>query len=226
MLRPLAAAALLLATPATADPLRDRLIADARAVPPAALAFERHVRQEQAGGGDRKVETRVDRWDGRRWTVLSENGAPPAPRQAAKLARQAAKQPTPGYHRIADYLASGAVRGADALGRTIYTVAKLPPGTLTMGGDSSDRFTATLVVEDGPRPFVREARLAAKAPFRMAMVAKVARFDLVNEYRLGLAGRPEQVRQRIEMAGSLFGREGTMRTETRFVWPGGAAATN
>jgi hypothetical protein len=197
------------------DPLQTQLVADARAARP--TAFERTTTIVQSDGATRETEVRIDRWDGKAWTLVSIDGKPPAAEVAAKAANDAVAKPTPGYHRLADFLASPATRTTGADGAVVLHIASLPRGTVSIAGDRSDQFTADATVEDaGSRPWVRRLAFHARAPFRVLLVARIDRFEVVNDYALGAAGRPWLVRQVQDYSGSLPGQRGTVHTAIAF----------
>ncbi len=199
-----------------ADPLLQKLIAGARAVPASSIRFER-VSKSSGREKDGPVETevRVDRWDGRQMTRISINGRPATAEEVEK-ARKASTS-IAGYHRIAEYLAAGARRGADTPGQTTYHLDRLPKGTIAMGGDRSDKFVGDVTVDtSGAQPFVSRMHFFAPKPFSIMFVAKVDRFDVVNDYRLGPDGRPMLVRQVQSISGAQFGKVGETRTESSY----------
>ena len=201
----------------TADPLLQKIIAGARAVPPSAIRFERTTK---SGGRDQsgpaESEVRVDRWDGRQLTRISSNGRPATAEEVEK-ARKAATI-VPGYHRIADYLAAGARRTSDSAGQIGYHLDRLPKGIVNMGGDRSDKIAGDVTIDtSGPQPFVSRVHFYATKGFSIMFVARVDRFDQVLEYRLGSDGRPMLVRSIQTLAGSQFGKTGETRTESTYV---------
>jgi hypothetical protein len=215
-----AAIALVAAAPA-ADPLQSKLIADAKLFPPSTLSFTRNVTMTQTGDGKTEKSVRVDRWDGKQWTLVSVDGKPPSADEAAKFRKETAGRPVPGYYRLAGYLNAPASRGTDAQGNTVLKIAKLPSGSVDMAGDRSDKFGGEAVVATaGPTTYVKQLRVSAREPFRLMVVAKIDRFDIVNDYALGKAGRPVVVRSVQEYAGSRPGESGTVRNEVVYSYDG------
>ncbi len=209
-------AALCLTGTAPADPLLGRLLTGTADVQPPALNFERSAVASETSGGKTERHTRVDRWDGRNWTLVSLDGRAPTPKEAANAAKETVAAGVPGYYRLAAYFRAAPPRAAEG-NAVVYRLASLPPGVVTMKGVSPDKFGAELFVDtSGPVPFVRRARYYAPSPFRMMMVARVDRFEAINDYRLGKTGKPELARQTIDVAGSLFGRDGTQHSEFNF----------
>ncbi len=200
-----------------ADPLLQKIIAGARAVPPSSIRFERTTK---SGGRDQsgpaESEMRVDRWDGRQLTRISINGRPATAEEVEKVRKAATG--VPGYHRIADYLAGGARRTSEAAGQIGYHLDRLPKGTVNMGGDRSDKFFGDVTIDtSGSQPFVSRVHFYAPKGFSIMLVAQVDRFDQVLEYRLGSDGRPMLVRSIQTLAGSQFGKTGETRTESTYV---------
>ena len=205
--------ALLCVAAAPADfALRDRIVADAAAVAP--VPFVRTFTATQSGGGEKESHVRVDRWDGKAWTLVSLDGKPPSADDAAKAAKSFGAQKPPGYHRLATLLAK-AVPATDARGRTVLRVATLAPESFfTSGKDVSEHFTAEAVVTEGARPYVEQLRLTAREPFRLMLVAKVETFVTVSDYARDAGGTPRLVRQVADINGSMLGRSGLQHTET------------
>lgn len=213
----LAAACLIGAAPS--DPLLTRLVAGAAAVPAAALDFDRTTLSTQVADGKTERRTVVDRWDGRAWSVISIDGKPPPPKEAAAVLKTSLNGPVPGYYRLAAILSDGAVRTTGPRGEIVYRVPHLPKGSVTMRGAAAERFAAELTVDaSGPVPIVRHARYFAPEPMRIMMVAKLDRFEAHSDFRIGSRGRPELSRQTVELAGTLFGRSGTQRNEVAFAY--------
>ena len=201
---------------AAVDPLLQKIIAGARAVPAASIRFER-TSKNTAREKDGPVQTviRVDRWDGRQMTRISIDGRPATPDEI-ETARKASTT-VAGYHRIADYLAAGARRTAEVPGQTSYRLDRLPKGTIAMGGDRSDKFVGDLTIDTtSAQPFVSRLHFFTPQPFSVMFVAKVDRFDVVNEYRLGADGRPMLARQVQTIVGAQFGKTGETRTESTY----------
>jgi hypothetical protein len=200
------------------DPLLQKLVAGARAVPAASQPFERVVRTTSQEKDDAPVTwTRTDRWDGKALTPLAINGKPPTPEQVAEITKASAGRPVPGYHRVADFLKGGAVRVADPQGRTVYRIDGLPKGSVNVGKDISGNLVGEATVDaSGPQPYVSRLRVFLPKPLSFFMVAKLDNFEQVNEYRLGSDGRPVQVRSVQSMSGAQFGKVGSTRSEATY----------
>ena len=213
----LAAVSLLLMAAAPPDPLLERLIASARAVPPASIAFDRTLRiVSQEKDAPAETHVRTDRWDGKRLTLLTVDGKPASPQQVADAQKAAAGRPAPGYNRLAVLLA-GAVRTTDAQGRTVYRVASLPKGSYNVGKEISNNLVGEATVDtSGPQPYVSRFRASLPKPLSFFMVAKLDTFDQVNDYSLGADGKPVQLHRAQMMAGSQFGTVGTTRSEVTY----------
>jgi hypothetical protein len=221
-MKPLFAALLLClsSTPALSatDPLLDKVIAGARAVPVASIAYERSLRAvSQENGGAAENRTATDRWDGQQMTSITVNGKPATPDDVARARKAAAGRPVSGYHRIANYLREGAKRVTDPQGRTVYRIDKLPKGSVTVSGDRSADMVGEAVIDtSGAQPFVSRFRIFLPKPLSFFMVAKLDSYEVVNEYRLGPGGRPALVRQVQAMVGSQMGKAGQTRTEITY----------
>jgi len=203
---------------AAPDPLVARVVAAARAVPPASLAFEQVTRTvSKDASGKTETAVKVERWNGREWTFVALNGKPPGGKEAAEARKAHERAPVPGYHRIAEFLAAGARRLADANGRVQLRIAPMPKGSISISGDRSDKFEAEASVDtSGAQPMVTRLHIFAPKAFSIMLVARIDSFDVVNEYKPGPDGRPMLVRQVQSYAGSQFGSSGSVRTETTF----------
>ncbi len=199
---------------ATPDPLRDRLIADARALAPPTMSFDRTTIAQAGTKSESETERRVDRWSGKAWTLVSLNGKPPSADETAKYAKQAKDGIVPGYYRLGSFLAAATGKSSDARGRTVYHVDAMPAGSVKVGSDVSDKMVADMTVETGDgTPYIARLHVFSREAFRIMLVAKVDSFDTVSEYARGTDGRPVLVRSINLLAGSQFGKAGTQRTE-------------
>jgi hypothetical protein len=202
----------------SADPVLQKLVAGARAVPPATISFERTsktVARDAAGATE--TSTRVDRWDGQTMQRISTDGRPATAEEIAKQAKASKGRPVPGYHRIGDFLTGGARRISDKPGQIVYRIDKLPKGSIDMNGDKSDKFSADLAVDtSGAAPVATRMHIFLAKPFSIMFVAKVDKFDTVNDYGIGRDGRPALMRSVQQMAGAQFGKSGEQRTESVF----------
>ena len=214
----MAAFALLTGAAPAPDPLLGRIVADARAIAPAGLAFERLSRiVTQEDGGAAKTSVRVDRWDGRSFALISVDGKAPPAKESEDFRKLAASRPIPGYHRLGDFLKGGATRLADAQGRIIYRVTGLPKGTVNVGKDVSASLTGEFTVDaSGAQPYVTRARLILPKPLSFFLVAKLDSLDIVFDYRLDGNGRPYLAHVVQTLSGAQFGKQGSTRTETSY----------
>jgi hypothetical protein len=205
------------AAPST-DPVLQKLVASARALPPATISFERNsktIAREASGAAE--TSTRVDRWDGRTMQRISTDGRPATGEEIAQQAKASKGRPVPGYHRIGDFLSGGARRISEKPGQIVYRIDKLPKGSIDMNGDKSDKFAADLAVDtSGVAPVATRLHIFLPKPFSIMFVAKVDKFDTVNDYGIGRDGRPVLVRSVQQMAGAQFGKAGEQRTESVF----------
>ena len=208
----------LIAAGAAPDPFLEKIVAGARAVSPATTAFERTLHStgtEEKGAPETHVRT--DRWDGQSLVPLTIDGKPATAEQVAEPQKAGKGKPIPGYHRLADFLKGGAVRTADAQGRTVYRIVGLPKGTINIGKDiSADLVGEALVDTSGAQPYVSRLRVYLPKPLSFFMVAKLDAFEIINEYRLGPGGKPALIKGLQSMTGTQFGKSGTTRTETSY----------
>jgi len=217
----LAALALFLAaaTPVS-EPLRDRIIADARSVPPGSLIFDRTTNMERKGGGSTTRVVLVERWDGRSWTLLSKNGKSPSASERRDVEKLAAASPVPGYHRLAGLLAAATEVGTDAEGRMVLRIPVLPPGSVrTDSSDISSHLRAEAVVSNrGGQPWVERVHVSQREQFKMNALIKVKTFDQISTYKLDAGGHPRLARQSADSMGSMFGFSGGESSETIYIY--------
>ena len=207
------------ATPVS-EPLRDRIIADARAVPPASLIFDRTTNLEKKGGGSTTRVVLVERWDGQTWTLLSKNGKLPSAFERRDVEKLAAASPVPGYHRLASLLAAATEVGTDADGHMVLRIPVLPPGSVrTDSSDISSHLRAEAVVSNrGGQPWVERVHVSQREPFKMNALIKVKTFDQISTYRLDAGGHPRLARQSADSMGSMFGFSGGQSSETVYTY--------
>ena len=207
------------ATPVS-EPLRDRIIADARAVPPNRLAFDRATSMERKGGGSTSKVTMVERWDGQRWTLISKNGKSPSASDRRDVEKLASDAPVPGYHRLAGLLAAATEVGTDSEGRMVLRIPVLPPGSVrTDSSDISSHLRAEAIISNrGGRPWVESVHVSQLEPFKMNALIKVKTFDQVSTYKLDAGGRPRLTSQSADSMGSMFGFSGGQSSETIYTY--------
>lgn len=206
-----------LAAPA-ADPVLQKVIAGARAVPPSSISFERTSRlvaKDESGASETTV--RVDRWNGKQLALISKDGAPASADDIARQAKAGKGRPVAGYYRIGDFLSGGARRISEKPGQIVYRVDRMPKGSIDLNGDKSDKFSADAVVDtSGAVPMVTRFHIFLPKPFSIMFIAKVDKFDIQNDYAIGKDGRPALARSVQQMAGAQFGKAGEQRTEITY----------
>jgi hypothetical protein len=200
--------------------LRDEIIADARAQPPAALAFDRTTALVRTGGGTTTNVSMVERWDGKTWTLISQNGKPPSASQRRAAEKQAAATPVPGYHRLAVLLANASSSRTDGEGRTVLQIPMLPANSvLTDTSDISSHLQAEAVIDNrGGKPFVESVHVSARETFMLNALIKVKAFDLVSSYKRDSSGRPRLASQTADSHGSLLGIPGGETSQVTFTY--------
>jgi hypothetical protein len=203
------------------DPLRDQIIASAKAVPPAKLSFERTTRLERKGGGSLTKQLRTERWDGMRWTLVSVNGHTPSERERRSLSRRSDAANVPGYHELARIVAVANASRIDSRGRTVLLVPVLPAGSvLADGKDISAHLQAEAVLgsrNDG-EPWVERLTVTAREPFKLNFLIKVTSFEQVNNYRISTDGEPRLIAQQNDSVGSMFGYSGGEKSEVLYAY--------
>ncbi|WP_439534757.1 hypothetical protein [Polymorphobacter sp.] len=202
------------------DPLRDKIVASARAVPPAKLSFERTTRLERKGGGSLTRQLRTERWDGARWTLVSIDGHAPSERERRSMERRKDAENVPGYHELARIVAAATERRTDAQGRTVLVVPVLPAGSVMADGkDISAHLQAEAVLGSrSGEPWVERLTVTAREPFKLNLLIKVTSFEQINNYRISTDGEPRLVAQQNDSVGSMFGYTGGEKSEVLYAY--------
>ena len=215
-----------LAGPALADPLQDQVLAAMRRVDTADVAFTSTTAIERTGAKAQEIVTRYDprAAAGKRWTVVRIDGRAPTAKEATQVLKAANGSPIPTYARLARWFGGAATRVAQTPGSVTYRFARLPAGVLKIGKHdaSADTVADAVVNTAGRAPFVERVRLTSSSAFRMMLVAKVERYAFTSSYAPLPDGRPFPSGSDGDMAGSLMGKAGVLKTRTRF---GDARAT-
>ena len=214
----MAAAALLVTVPAWADPLQDRVLATMKASDTGDVAFTQTTRIERTGAKPSEIVTRYDPRSATRWTVVSVDGRPPSSKQSADIIKAATRSPAPSYARMARWFGAAATRVTETPGSVTYRFAGLPKGIVMMGKRDGSADTVADVVVDtaGRTPHVERVRFTSSRPFRMMLVAKVERYVVTASYAPLADGRMFPSTTESDVAGSLMGKSGTIRTRSRF----------
>lgn len=222
--RMLLPAILLLTVGATAPPLTDgvteRIIATARAIDPASLAFDRSTTSVKKGGGMVTRTAVVERWDGRQWALVSYNGRVPTPEQRRETEKQTRAVPVPGYHQMATLIAAATERHVDAQGRMVLTIPQLPANAVrTDSKDISRYLSAEAVIghADG-QPYVERLTVRSRENFKLNFLIKVTSFSQVSDYAPAADGRPRLTQQAVVSQGDLLGIPGGMKSDTVFAY--------
>lgn len=200
--------------------LRDRLISDARALSPTALNFDRDTESVRTGGGTRTNVSRIERWDGKAWTLISQNGKAPTAAQRREAEKLAASAPVPGYHRLAGLLATATTSRVDAEGRTVMLIPVLPANSVrTDTSDISSHLKAEVLVSSrGGQPFVEQVHVTARETFKLNSLIKVKAFELTSNYKIDAGGHPRLASQSADSVGSVFGFIGGETSEVTFTY--------
>jgi hypothetical protein len=211
---------LLIAAAPVPAPLRDRLIAEAGALPPEQLSFDRTTKSVRTGGGTTTKINLVERWDGKTWTLVSIAGAKPSATERHDHERQTKAAPVPGYHRLATLLPEATSVTTDNQGRQLWHIPVLPAGSVrTDSGDISDHLQADArIAKHGDGFYVDQLRITAREPFKMNLLIKVSDFEQVIDYQPGSDGKPRLMSQKSESKGTMFGFPGGEKAQVTFVY--------
>ena len=220
---PVLASVLLAAAPADElrlEPLREAIITDARAADPASIAFDRTTTAVRRGPGIKEKTVTVERWDGKRWALVSVNGKPPSASNLKTFRKATAATPVPGYHRMATLMAAASDIIVDGEGRKVLKIPVLPPGTVrTETGDISSHLSGEAVIasNDG-KPYVMRLKVRARENFKLNLLIKVTNFEQISDYRLGPDGRPRLASQSADSKGQMFGFSGGQTDEVVYAY--------
>ena len=217
------AALLVAAAPAPAPiaaALRDAVIAEAVALTPAGLAFDRSTATVREGGGTTSSSARIDRWNGRNWVLVSVGGKTPDSEQRNQHKRVVENMPVPGYHQLGPILAAATGASTDAMGRTIWLIPERPAGSVfTDSGDISTHLKAEArLARRGDRVWVDQLRITERQPFKLNMLIRVIGFVQTNDYSLGADGRPRLMAQNSVSNGTMFGFPGGETSKVSFTY--------
>lgn len=199
------------------DELKQRILTQAQSLGPDDYAFTRTSRSEQTSSGKTEVRTTVETFDptksgDARWTLVSVDGAAPAPDLLSKYRKETPKRRVPGYHRMAKYLGTPATAATDSRGRTVFHFGSLPKeSAVVMDSDVSSNTSADVTVtEANGTAFAEQVHLTVK-PMRIKLIMKLDRYESTSRYRIGPEGKPLLVEQVADMSGSGLGQEGQVR---------------
>ena len=208
-----------IASPISA-PLRDRLIADASALSPEKLAFDRSTHGVRAGGGTSTASKIADRWTGKTWRLIAIHGRQPSATERADHKRLASTIPVPGYYQLGAIIAAATATSADTQGRTLLHIPAMPAGSVrTDTGDISDHLQGEArLARRGDAVWVDQLRVTARETFRLNMLIKVTGFDQTSEYTPGADGKPRLITQKSESTGTMFGFPGGEKSTANFVY--------
>jgi hypothetical protein len=206
-----------------ADALKERIIAHARTVTAEDYAYTRTVRAESTEGDKKEERVVLEKWDPakpleQRWTLIAINGQPPNADELKEYRKALPRRRQIYYGRVAGYFAKPATSAVDSRGRTVFRFASLPKETVMVNdSDISANATGEVVVEtSGATPFIEEVRFSSNKPTRVKLVAKIERFETTTRYRLMPDGKPAPIESTSEMAGSMLGKEGRIRTRIAY----------
>lgn len=220
---PVLASLLLAAAPADElrlEPLREAIITDARAADPASISFDRTTTAVRRGPGIKEKTVTVERWDGKRWALVSVNGNAPSASHMKTFRKATAASPVPGYHRMATLLAAASDISVDGDGRKVLKIPVLPAGTVhTDTADISSHLSGEAVIasNDG-KPYVLRLKVRARENFKLNLLIKVTNFEQVSDYRLGPDGRPRLASQSADSKGQMFGFTGGETNEVTYAY--------
>ena len=208
---------------ADAEALKERIIAHARTVTAEDYSYTRTIRTESSEGEKKEQRVVIEKWDpskppDQRWTLISIDGKSPEADELKEYRKALPKRRQAYYGRVAGYFAKPATNAIDPKGRTIFRFASLPKETVMVNDtDISANATGEVAVDTtAATPFIEEVRFTSTKPTRVKLIAKIERFETLTRYRLMPDGKPVPVELTSEMAGSMLGKEGRVRTRIAY----------
>lgn len=215
-----AAPVALAVTSPIAAPLRDRIIADADALPPERLVFDRASNTVRTGGGTTNTTRITDHWNGKQWSLTTTRGREPSSGERDSHKRTAQAIPVPGYYQLGAIVAAATGTSVDAQGRTLLLIPVMPADSVrTDTGDLSSHMQGEArLVRHGDNVWVDQLRVTARETFKLSMLIKVLGFEQTSEYSPGSDGKPRLTSQKSESIGSMFGFPGGEKAQTSFVY--------
>ena len=200
------------------DEAKQRILSQAQSAGPDDYAFSRTVRSESTTNGKTEQHVNVDKFDptksgDARWTLVSIDGAPPAPDMLARYQKESSKRRVPGYYRLAKYFGSASTASTDSRGRTVLHFNSLPKDSaIVMDSDVSSNTSADVTVTDANGGvFAEQVHLSVK-PMRLKLIMKLDHYESTARYRMGPEGKPLLVEHTADMSGSGMGQEGKVHT--------------
>ncbi len=204
---------------AKADELQNQVLAAARAARSDTHSFRRNLTIERTGAA-RKVFS--EQYDPRRpaaqqWALVSVDGRAPTA-QEIEQSRKAKRGPVPSYAQLADWFGAPASRSEHGPGYVLYRFARLPAGALKIGSHdaSPDTQAEALVNTKGSQPYVEQIRFVSNKGFSMMLVASIKSMAITGRYRMLPDGLVVPADSSSDMAGSLLGKSGQMRTSATY----------
>jgi hypothetical protein len=198
--------------------LKQRILAQTQSIGPDDYAFTRTIRSDGTSNGKAEKKVRIEKFDPTRpaearWTLSSDDGAPPSADELDRFRKDAPKRRMPGYYRLAGYFGSAARASTDSRGRTVFHFAALPKDTVkVMDSDVSQNATAEASVSEANGvPFVEQIHVSVR-PMRLKLIAKLESYEYTGRFRMGPEGKPLLMEQNSEMSGSGMGQEGHVHT--------------
>ena len=179
--------------------------------------------RNRSEGEKKEQRVIIEKWDpskpaDQRWTLISIDGKSPDADQLKEYRKALPKRRLAYYGRVAGYFGKPATSAIDAKGRTIFRFASLPKDSVMVAdADISENAIGEVAVDTtGATPFIEEVRFTSTKPTRVKLIAKIERFETMMRYRLMPDGKPVPVELASEMAGSMLGKEGRVRTKIAY----------
>jgi hypothetical protein len=211
-----------LVLPAVADTLLTRALA------PAADDVQRSWTVQRTGldydGKGRLKDKTIAQFDGtqpdgKRWSLLSINGAAPSKSERADFNEKfKANALPPTYALVKSVVTPNAEKLSETAIEAHYRVSTMPAGTTAIKGIDLSKFTIADVTVDkrGAIPFVSQVRVYAPKEFRPVPGGKVTKLERVLRFALGKDGIPVLAEHSMVSDATMLFKAITVRSTATF----------
>jgi len=225
----LAALTLVSASAAPADPLLERIRAEAREISPEDFAVTRIYTDNSGKTRHRLAEFDPRQPEGERWRLLERNHSDPSADYKQQY-EENDRPPPDSYARVSRFLAGELRRAAKTETHVIYALDSFGEGSILFEDeDISAHFAGEIRVNvAAERPFVEEVRFHVVDSFKPHFLAKIKEGEGVIRFARDASGRPVALLREFTVRGSkLFGSleysESSRYRDHRFVGRAAAA---
>jgi hypothetical protein len=157
--------------------------------------------------------------EGKRWSLLSVNGATPTQNQQNEFQGSYKKNTLPPtYGLVQTVVGHGAIKLRETDTQAIYRVDSLPAGSTAVKGLDLSKYTIADVTVDkhSLSPFISEVRIFAPKEFRPIAGGKVKRLERVLRFAMGKDGMPMLIEHSMTSDASIWFKTITVRNVAQF----------